>query len=122
MIRESAARRASTGTSTTIRERYPAVEVVEFQLEFVPRIGRPFTLARHRKPNHSALFLFDCPSGECVGGGFDLNPSVHAMLREKEHRTEGGLVCRGWTNGRWRNTVRCNHELHFVAWADYRSI
>ena len=122
---ESAAGQAfgSRGRGATLAERYPSVEGIEFQLLFVeegPTQGRTSTLSRRRKPRHSALFHFHCPGG-CVGGGFDLNPSVHRMLRGGEHRTEGRLECRGWREARSREGSRCPFELRFVAWADYGS-
>jgi hypothetical protein len=105
----------------SIAERYPAVEALEFRLSFVPPSGDTITLTRVWNPSHSALFHFGCRNERCVGGGFDLNPAVHAMLRTREHRTEGTLVCGGAVRGRLGESSPCGHELRFVAWADYRT-
>lgn len=116
-----AGRRRREGAAGTIAERYPDVEVVEFQLTFVDdesSLGRPLTRIHRREPKHSALFRFDCPS-RCVGGGFDLDGPVHAMLRAGEHRTEGRIPCLGWQEG-LRRGHRCRCELRYVAWADHR--
>ena len=107
--------------ASTIGERYPAVEALEFRLHFVSPAGDELTLTRLRKPSHSALFHFGCKNERCIGGGFDLNPPVHAMLRTREHRAEGRLVCGGEVRGLLGERSPCGHELSFVAWADYRT-
>lgn len=113
------AQRGEARLPGTIAKRYPEVEVIEFQLTFVdPDEEEPLTVAHRRQPRHSAIFRFECPSRRCVGGGFDLDGPAHAMLREGEHRTEGRLACRGWRDR--RRDERCEFEVRFVVWADYR--
>ena len=107
--------------ASTIAERYPTIEALEFRLSFFPPGGDAVTLTRVWKPNHAALFHFGCRNDRCVGGGFDLNPPVHALLRKREHRTEGRLICGGEVRGRLGDRSPCGWELGFVAWADYRT-
>ena len=107
--------------ASTIAERYPAVEALEFRLNFFPPGGDQLTLTRVWKPDHAAIFHFGCRNDRCIGGGFDLDPPVHGMLRKREHRTEGRLVCAGEVRGRFGERSSCGWELGFVAWADYRT-
>jgi hypothetical protein len=106
---------------TTIAERYPSVEMIELSLTYVdPRsTDRARSVSLRREPKHSALFRAECPTGGCVGGGFDLDGPIHSMLRAGEHRTDGEMACQG-NVGRRRNAERCGCQLSFVGWAEYR--
>jgi len=46
-----------------------------------------------------ASFHLDCSRDDCAGGGFDLSPFVGSLIRARESRAHGKLVCQGLLEG-----------------------
>jgi hypothetical protein len=46
-------------------------------------------------PKTQAIFRLDCSRDECKGGGFDFTEVVTEMVKNRESRVHGKLVCEG---------------------------
>ena len=61
-----------------------------------------------------SLFSFVCPSGECIGGGFDLSMSVADAVAGRRKNVEGQIQCPGTrTKPKQQGTVPCQNLLHY---------
>lgn len=81
-----------------IKDEYPQVRELTFQFTFRDpdpvwqKAYSPWDKTMTLRPEHSALFRFDCPYRECVGGGFDLSSPVRQMIEPgKTSCLTGGL-------------------------------
>lgn len=111
-------RRQAAGTIAT---RYPHVRSVTLELTFVDHDGHAETAKQtdDRGPRHSALFIFDCPYWECVGGGHDLDDEIDQLLKDRVEESSGIHVCPGWQDPERVGKHRCFGELRYVVRAAY---
>jgi len=65
-----------------------------------------------------ASFRLDCSRDECVGGGFDFSPFVGELVKTKESRVHGKLVCQGWL-GSGEGGHRCSLTAEYRIIVDY---
>jgi hypothetical protein len=61
-----------------------------------------------------SLFSFVCPSGECIGGGFDLSTSLAQAVETRRKIVEGQIQCQGSrTKPKQQGTVPCHNLLRY---------
>src|SRR5258708_24324243 len=58
-----------------------------------------------------ALFRFDCPNGECVGGNFDLSAELASAVAARDTSAAGEVICQGWRSKTTMDKVRCHNIL-----------
>lgn len=111
-------RREEAGTIAT---RYPHVRTVALELTFVDPDGLAETVteALTREPKLPALFVFDCPYRECVGGGHDIDDAIDRALMERTREASGTHVCRGWQDASRIGKHRCQGEMRYVIGAEF---
>ena len=108
-----------------IKDRYPHVVELIFQFTFRDpdpvwqTVRPPWDEKIIRRPQHSALFKFDCRYEECVGGGFDLSSEVRQMIESGEPECSGVLSCQGWQDRERVGQHHCWLELTYKVTASY---
>jgi len=111
---------SARAASAALRDRFPQVTTLRFELRFEDRDGRPPSPQQHTLyPAARAFFRFACPCSEC-DGDFDLGPAVTALVGElSESRravtgaVSGQLGCEGWRARERANSRPCTIELHY---------
>lgn len=99
----------------SVRERFPKVEQVVLEMVFTD----PRKLVKHSPQMHSfspsakAFFAIACPRTLCLGGGFDLDSIVVAMLDGGATASIGTLECQGWLAPARGENARCLLQMHY---------
>jgi hypothetical protein len=57
-------------------------------------------------PAQRAYFDFECPSKECVRGGFDLTSVISTLVSQRGTEAPGSAQCQGWQD---RERINKNH-------------
>jgi hypothetical protein len=99
--------------ATTIGERFPGIGELSLELRFTQAGGSPL-LSPYRQiytADMQAFFELQCPSRDCVGGGFDLQQAVLNATRSRDGISQGLLRCHGDST---RNGT-CSVEMTFKA-------
>ncbi|MCC7410590.1 MAG: hypothetical protein IT495_03000 [Gammaproteobacteria bacterium] len=106
--------------AAALREFFPQVATLRFELRFEEPGGRPLSPQQHTLyPAARAFFRFACPCAEC-DGDFDLTTVVTTLVNDLSRpgravtgAAGGELRCEGW-RARERATARpCTIELHY---------
>lgn len=104
-----------------IKDSYPEVKelIFEFYFEDPDKLAKPSNKKFNREKEGSALFEFDCPYWECVGGGFDLSQPISNMIKYKNNECNGQIFCQGWQDRERINKYHCLCQLTYKITAKY---
>ena len=87
--------RLDRANALALREVFPAVQELRFELNFESTTTSTPTSQSHvLHPPARAFFEFRCPHWDC-DGQFDLTRAVNAALADPAHQAEGVLECGG---------------------------
>ena len=80
-----------------LSERYPAVSSVVISMDYHQRNTGPVLMQRTVNffPGSAAYFLMECMRHECVDGGYNLEPVITNMTRDRQESGSGELDCPG---------------------------
>lgn len=67
-----------------------------------------------------ALFLFDCPNPECIGGNFDLSSELARAVTVRRENVTGEIRCQGWKSKTTMGRIYCDHLLRYTLTLGYR--
>src|ERR1041385_4813405 len=102
--------------SASLAEKFPklkslTVDLAYFEPDGLTRNGglRYKVNVRHAK----SLFSFVCPSGECIGGDFDLSPAVAEAGATRGKIAEGEIQCQGSRPKPKQTSVPCHNLLRY---------
>ena len=115
-------RRAYAG-AYSLRERFPKVEQVVFEVAFTDskEMGTYSPQMRSLSASAKAFFAIACPRTLCLDGGFDLDSIVRAMLSNGETTSIGTLECQGWLDPTHPEKARCLLQMHYRLQARYEA-
>ena len=103
-------RQRGYASSNTVSERFPRVRELVFELRFTAAESKPL-LSPYKQiytGDMQAFFELQCPSRECLGGGFDLSTAAANAAGSHEGISRGRIQCRGVAQG-----SACVVELHY---------
>jgi hypothetical protein len=85
--------------SVSLAEKFPRlsslkVNLAYFDAEALTKNGemKYSVNVQHAK----SVFCFMCPSGECVGGDFDLSTELEKAVAKRQKMVTGEMRCQGW--------------------------
>src|ERR1051325_10597592 len=84
--------------SASLANKFPKLKSLVVDLEYFEADGLTRNGGLRYKGNvqHAkSLFCFTCPSGECIGGDFDLSEAVADAVAGRRKLVEGELQCQG---------------------------
>jgi hypothetical protein len=84
--------------SASLANKFPKLKSLVVDLEYFESDGLTRNGGLRYKVNvqHAkSLFCFTCPSGECIGGDFDLSEAVADAVAGKRKLVEGQIQCQG---------------------------
>jgi hypothetical protein len=84
--------------SATLAEKFPKLKSLTVDLAYFEPDGvRKNGEMRYRVnvSNARSVFSFACPSGDCVGGDFDLSVPVAEAVARRRKMVEGQIECQG---------------------------
>lgn len=103
-------------SSATIAEKFPELKSLTADLEYRNSdAGGPHSQIKYRVniANARSVFLFDCPSSECIAGDFDLSHELTDACARHNATVEGELRCQGWRSKSAIGTCRCHYLLRY---------
>lgn len=104
--------RQDRAAALALREVFPAVQELHFELNFESTATSTPTSQSHvLHPPARAFFEFPCPYSDC-DGRFDLTGAVNAALADPAHQTEGMLECCGARARDHGSKQQC--QLHLI--------
>ena len=93
----------------TLQERFPGVESLVLDLQFISASGEPYDrIERRVSAKDPCDFSAPCP-GRCGDGQYDLEQSVRSLVQDRRETTEEHLVCRETVYG--DQTKTCDFRL-----------
>jgi hypothetical protein len=102
--------------SVTLAVQYPQLKTLAVDLLFCDQdiVPRGHGL-RYRANLETAksLLHFNCPSGMCKDGGFDLSNNLSSAVTERQKFVEGKVRCPGFRDQEDGKTIPCESFLHF---------
>ena len=84
--------------SPTLAARFPRLKALTINIEFFDSGGLTRNGGMKYKPNlekAKAMVCFDCPSGECVGGDYDVSEELRRAIAAGKTTLTGELQCQG---------------------------
>jgi hypothetical protein len=109
--------RHDRAAALALREVFPAVQELRFELNFESTTTSTPTAQSHiLHPPARAFFEFPCPYSDC-DGRFDLTRAVNAALAEPAHQTEGMLECCGARARDAGSKQHCQLRLTYIVTA-----
>jgi hypothetical protein len=99
----------------SLRERFPKVEEIVFEMAFtdLKGIGTYSPQMRSLSASAKAFFAIACPRTLCLEGGFDLDSIIGTMLGCGGTTSGGRLECHGWLDPARPENARCLLQLHY---------
>ena len=103
--------------SASLADKFPKLKTLVVDLEYFESDGLTRNGGLRYKVNvqHAkSLFCFTCPSGECVGGDFDLSGAVAEAVLKRRKNVEGEIQCQGsHIRPKQQGVVPCQNLLRF---------
>lgn len=102
--------------SVNLAEKFPELKSLVLDLAYFGPDGFTKTGEMRYKANvrHAkSVFCFVCPSGECVGGDFDLSGAVAQAVTGRRKIAEGEIRCQGCRAGAKGDKVPCHNLLRY---------
>jgi hypothetical protein len=103
--------------SMTLAQAFPKLKCLKVDLEYFDPIRETRNGGMKYKANleHAkSMFCFNCPSGECVGGDFDLSAELAKAIAAKRKVITGELTCRGLRHNKERkDRLPCQTILRY---------
>lgn len=103
--------------SATLAQKFPnlkslTVELAYFEADGLTKKGQ---LKYQVNVQHArSLFLFVCPSSECLGGDFDLSAAVADAVTTRFKIAEGEIQCQGSRSHlKQKSAVPCHNLLRY---------
>lgn len=102
--------------STPLAASYPQLKALTVNLEYLDPSG--IIKAREVKyrvnlDHARAVFLFACPSTECIGGDFDLSAELASAVAKRRKAVTGEMHCQGRCKKAFRGLVSCRSILRY---------
>jgi len=103
-------------SSVSLAEKFPelkslAVDLVYFNANGLNKSGE---LKYTASVQHArSVFSFVCPSGECMGGDFDLSGAVEQAVIARRINAEGEIRCGGWSAKAKELKVPCQYLVRY---------
>jgi len=60
-----------------------------------------------------AVFCFNCPNVECIGGDFDLSEQLGRAIGERQKMVTGQMRCLGWHQNANKQKCACDSVLQY---------
>jgi hypothetical protein len=102
--------------SVSLVKKFPKLKSLTVDLAYFDTDGLTKSGELRYKVNvHYAksVFSFVCPSGECVGGGFDLSGAVAQAVTGWRKMAEGEIRCPGFRTTAKEDKVPCHKLLRY---------
>lgn len=107
--------RRAYAEANSLRERFPKVEEIVFEMAFtdLKGIGTYSPQMRSLSASAKAFFAIACPRTLCLDGGFDLDSVIRSMLASGGTAAGGTLECQGWLDPARPEHARCLLQMHY---------
>ena len=103
-------------SSVSLAEKFPKLKTLTVDLAYFDTDGLTKSGEVRYKVNvlHAkSIFSFVCPSGECMGGDFDLSGAVAQAVTGRRKMAEGEIRCQGSRSKPKEDTVPCHNLLRY---------
>jgi hypothetical protein len=102
--------------SVGLKEKFPELKSLVLNLAYFDANG--FTKSSELKctvhvRHAKSVLYFLCPSGECVGGDFDLSGAVACAVTWRHTIAKGEIRCQGWRTRAKEEKVPCRNLLRY---------
>ena len=102
--------------SGSLAVRFPRLKSLKAELTYQPPrgVGQSAQIKYAVNLEHAkAIFRFDCPNKECIGGGFELSELLAGAVAERRKKLAGEMRCQGWRDKDSVNTIHCGNILRY---------
>jgi len=103
--------------AASLAQTFPKLKSLKVDLEYFDATGQTRNGGMKYKANlenAKALFCFQCPSGECVKGDFDLSEELSRAISSRRKVVTGELRCQGVRHNKERkDRVPCQTLLRY---------
>src|ERR1043165_5324403 len=96
--------------SPTLAEKFQDLKSLSLVLNYFG----PGGISRHSEIKYTvnlgfakSVFCFDCPSGQCIGGMFDLSTELARAVADHREAVNGELLCQGWQSQTTIDQICC---------------
>ena len=104
-------------TSTSLTEKFPKLKALSVDLSYFDSTGLTRNGAMKYRLNleeAKSVLYFNCPSGECVGGDFDLTEALAQAVVGKHKIVTGEMRCQGVRHNKQpKDQVPCQNLLRY---------
>jgi hypothetical protein len=103
-------------SSVSLAEKFPKLKTLTVDLAYFDTDGLTKSGEVRYKVNvlHAkSIFSFVCPSGECMGGDFDLSGAVAQAVTGRRKMAEGEIRCQGSRSKPKEDKVPCRNLLRY---------
>jgi len=108
--------------SVSLAERFPVLESLTVNLAYFDAedLTKNSELKYKVNVQHAkSVFCFVCPSGECVGGDFDLSKVLADAVAGHSKLASGEMRCQGWHRKAKLERAPCQILLRYKLTLDY---
>lgn len=95
-------------TEVALSERFPKVSGISVRITYHGTSGNPVLMVRtvNYFENTEAVFLMQCFRKDCLEGGFNLEPKIAQLVKNRLKSGVGKMACAGSASG-------CNATISF---------
>jgi hypothetical protein len=108
--------------SVSLAEKFPQLKSLTVHLEHVDAdtLSRNSEMKYKVNVEHAkSVFCFGCPSGECIGGDFDLSDVLAKAVHGRRKLAAGEIRCQGWHKKAKIDKAPCQILLRYKLNLDY---
>ena len=108
--------------SVSLAQRFPELKSLTVDLTYFDSDGLSRTGELRYKVNvgfAKSVFSFACPSGECIGGDFDLSAAVREAVGKRMKIAEGEIRCEGWRMKPKQDKAPCQNLMRYKLTLSY---
>jgi hypothetical protein len=108
--------------SVSLAEKFPELKSLRVDLTYFDSDGLTRTGELRYTVNvrfAKSVFSFVCPSGECIGGDFDLSDAVAGAVGGRRKIAEGEVRCEGWRKKPKQEKMPCQNLVRYKLTVGY---
>ena len=116
-------RSARVEASPSLAEVFPKLKALTVNVEFFDPSGNTRAGGMKYKPNlekAKSAMCFDCPSGECVGGDYEVSQELRRAIAAKKTVVSGELKCQGMRHKPKQEPIKCQNLLRYELRLSYQ--
>jgi hypothetical protein len=96
-----------------VSDRFPAITNIIINMTYFHNAENPVLMERTINvfPTSTADFNMECMVRGCDNGGFDLNPIISKLIKQRKKTAKGEMVCKGKVDNKSSGHAHISYKI-----------